>query len=145
LLVFWLTPNRFEIGEMSRSFFGKRNMKQCFLHLVSFARQILYIVGSWIIKTKKIFSLVGILTNLQRCRLQIGNLKSWYLCIKINLVIDPKVGCKTPSSLVEFIEINGNLRVGIWGLVLRKMKLLSVLLIEEKNLSNFNSDFFDWM
>ncbi len=54
------------------------------------------------------FSLVGILTNLWRCQLQIDNLEKLIFAIK-NWPSDPKASCKSTFSLIEFIEIDGSL------------------------------------
>jgi hypothetical protein len=67
-------------------------------------RHILCIVGSQI-KTKIIFSLVGIFTNLRRCCLQSNNLDK-IIFISKNWPNDPRVGCSSPSSLIELIEAN---------------------------------------
>jgi hypothetical protein len=75
-----------------------------FLTIGVLACQILGIVGSQI-ETKRIFSLVGILTNLRRCHLQSKNLEKLILWRRI----DCRVGCKSPSNLLELIEINVNL------------------------------------
>jgi hypothetical protein len=50
------------------------------------ALQILGIVGSQI-ETERIFSLVGIFTNLRKCRLLPNNLDKIILLIKVGLVI----------------------------------------------------------
>jgi hypothetical protein len=68
------------------------------------ACQILGIVGSRI-KTERIISLVEIFTNLRRCCLQSNNLDKRIFVSKI-LPNDPRVGCSSPSSLIEFIEVN---------------------------------------
>jgi hypothetical protein len=68
------------------------------------ACQILGIVGSQI-ETKRIFSLAGILTNLRRCHLQLENLENLIFVSK-NLPSDPRDGCKSPSNLVELIQID---------------------------------------
>ncbi len=66
------------------------------------ARQILGIVSSQI-ETELIFSLVGILTNLGRCCLQSKILEK-LIFLSQNWPNDPRLGCKTPSNFVEFIE-----------------------------------------
>jgi hypothetical protein len=71
------------------------------------ARQILRIVGSQI-KIEMIFSLVGILINLRRCPLQLENLEQLYF-VSNNWFNDHRVGCKSPSDLVEFIEMDEQL------------------------------------
>jgi hypothetical protein len=68
------------------------------------ACQILGIIGSQI-ETKIFFSLVGILTNLRRCRLQLENLENLIFVSK-NLPNDPRDGCKPPSNLVDLILID---------------------------------------
>ncbi len=75
-----------------------------FLTIGFLARQILSIVGSQI-KTKRIFSLVGILTNLRRCHLQSENLEILIFVSK-NWQSYPKDGCKSPFNLVELIQTN---------------------------------------
>ncbi len=49
--------------------------------------------------------MVGILTNLRRCRLQLNNLDK-IIFISKNQLNDPRVDCNSPSSLIEFIEAN---------------------------------------
>ncbi len=66
-------------------------------------QQILGIIGSQI-ETKCIFSLVGILTNLRWCKLQIDNLEK--LIFVYNLMILDKGG---PNNMVDFIEFETNL------------------------------------
>jgi len=56
------------------------------------------------LKQKEIF-LAGILTNLRRCHLQLKNLENLIFVSK-NLPNDPRNGCKLPSNLVEFIQID---------------------------------------
>jgi hypothetical protein len=60
--------------------------KSLFLTTAFLALQILGIVGSQI-ETERIFSLVGIFTNLRKCRLLPNNLDKIILLIKIGLVI----------------------------------------------------------
>ncbi len=54
------------------------------------------------LKHKFIF-LVGILTNLKRCCLQIKILKK-LIFINKNQPNDLRIGCKSPSNFLEFIE-----------------------------------------
>jgi hypothetical protein len=70
------------------------------------AKQILRIVG-FQIETKIIFFLIGILTGLRRC-LQSENLDKLIFVNKI-WPNDPRIGCKSPFSLIDFIETNANL------------------------------------
>jgi hypothetical protein len=81
---------------------GGKNMKTCFLHLVFVLKKILGIVG-YQIELEKIFSLVGILTNLMRCRLQ-SNFLNKLIFINKNWPNDSRIGYKSPSSLVDFVE-----------------------------------------
>jgi len=68
-------------------------------------RHILNIIGS-LIKTERIFLLVGIVTNLKKCHLQSDNLnKIIFLLVKIDLVILGWV-CSSRFSLIELIEAN---------------------------------------
>jgi Holliday junction resolvase len=62
----------------------------------------LRIVGSQI-ETKGIFSLARIFTNLRRCRLQIENLEKLIFFNK-KWPSDPRIGCKSPSNLLEFLK-----------------------------------------
>jgi hypothetical protein len=71
------------------------------------AWQILGIVESQI-ETKRIFSLVGILTNLKRYKLQSKNLKN-LIFVNKNWPSDPRIGSKSLSSLIEFIDMDRNL------------------------------------
>jgi hypothetical protein len=64
--------------------------------------QILGIVG-FQIETERIFSLVGILTNLKRCHVQLDNLNK-IIFVSKNWPSDLRVGCSSPSSLIELIE-----------------------------------------
>jgi hypothetical protein len=65
-------------------------------------QQIVRIVGSQI-KTRRIFSLASIFTNLRRCHLWKENLEKFIFDNK-NWPNDARVGCESPSDLVEFIE-----------------------------------------
>jgi hypothetical protein len=71
------------------------------------AWQILGVVG-FQIETKIIFSLVGILTNLRRCHLQIDNLKN-LIFVNRNWLNGPIIGCKSPSNSMEFLEMDVDL------------------------------------
>ncbi len=71
------------------------------------AQQILGIVGSQI-ETKRIFSLVGIFTNLRRYHLQTENLEKLIFVSK-NWPNDAKFGCKSSSDLVKFIVMDEQL------------------------------------
>jgi len=53
-------------------------------------------------ETKRIFSLVGIIINLRTCHLQTKKFK----LIFVNKIWfnDPKIGCKSPSNLLDFLE-----------------------------------------
>jgi hypothetical protein len=76
--------------------------------LVGFcARQILKIVGSQI-EIEIIFSLVGILTSLRRCYLQSIFLNKLIFVGK-HWPNDSRIGCKSPFSLIDFIENDLNL------------------------------------
>jgi hypothetical protein len=77
-----------------------------------FARQILDIVGSWI-EIERIFSLVGILTNLRRCHLQLDTLDKIIFVTNI-WPSDPRVCCSSPSSLIKLIEANLALEEEYW-------------------------------
>ncbi len=79
----------------------------CFL-----AWQILEIVGSQI-KIEKIFSLASILTNLRKRHLQLENLEILNIFSK-NWTHDARVGCKSPSDLVKFIEMDEQLEKELW-------------------------------
>ncbi len=46
------------------------------------------------------FSLVGVFTNLKRCKLQLDNLKKLVLMSK-NWPNDARVGCKAPNNLIK--------------------------------------------
>jgi len=69
--------------------------------------QILKIVG-FQIETKRIFSLVGILFNLRRYRIQLENLEK-LIFVNKNWPNDYRVGCKSPSNLLELSGIDANL------------------------------------
>jgi hypothetical protein len=71
------------------------------------ARQILTIVG-FQIETKRIFSLVGILTSFRRCCLQLIFLDK-LIFVNKNWPNDRRIGCKSPSSLIDLIESDFNL------------------------------------
>jgi hypothetical protein len=63
----------------------------------------------WITNRDKfIFSLASILTNLRKCHLQLENLEKLNFVSK-NWPHDARVGCKSPSNLVEFIEMDEQL------------------------------------
>jgi hypothetical protein len=71
------------------------------------AKKLLGIVG-YQIELEKIFSLVGILTSLKRCCLQSKSLDKLMFNNKI-WPNDPRIGCKSSSRLVDFVETNLNL------------------------------------
>jgi hypothetical protein len=71
------------------------------------AWKILEIVGSHI-EIEKIFSLACILTNLRKCLLQSKNLNKLNFVNK-NWPNDARVGCKSPSDLLKFIEMDEQL------------------------------------
>jgi len=76
---------------------------EAMLNIVGFlACQILNIVGSQI-DTIRIFSLTCIFTNLSICCLQSNNLEFIFFVNK-NWPSDLRVGCKSPSNLVELIQ-----------------------------------------
>jgi hypothetical protein len=63
----------------------------------------------WITNRNRfLFSLVGILSNLRRCCLQLENLEKLFFVSK-NWSNDAIVSCKSPSDLVEFIEMDEQL------------------------------------
>ncbi len=66
-------------------------------------------VAGFQIEIKIFFSLVGILTNLRRCRLQIENLKK-LIFVNKNWPNDPRIGYKFPSNLMEFLEKDVDLK-----------------------------------
>ncbi len=72
------------------------------------AKQILGIVGSQI-EIEKIFSLARILTSLRRCHLQSKFLDKLIFVSK-NWPHDPRISCKSPFSLANFIENDLNLK-----------------------------------
>jgi hypothetical protein len=61
------------------------------------------------VETQRIFSLNNILTNLKGCQLQLENFKN-LIFVNKNWLNDPRIGCKTSSNLVEFIETNVDLK-----------------------------------
>jgi hypothetical protein len=71
------------------------------------AKQILGIFESQI-ETKRISPLVGILISLKRCHLQSKKLEI-LIFVNKNWPNDHKIGCKSPSSLVDLIETDLNL------------------------------------
>lgn len=74
-------------------------------HNIDFlAWQILGIVG-WKIKTKMIFSIAHIFTNLKICHLQSKNLEKLIFANK-NWLNDERIGCKYCNDLVKFIEMD---------------------------------------
>jgi hypothetical protein len=60
------------------------------------------------IEIKMIFSLVGILMNLKRCRLHIDNLNK-LIFISKNWPNDPRLSCSLPFNLIELIEVDVSL------------------------------------
>jgi hypothetical protein len=70
------------------------------------ARQIWEIVG-FQIEIERIFSSIGILTSLKRCHLQSKKLDK-LIFVNKNWPNDPRIGCKSTLSLVDFIETNLN-------------------------------------
>ncbi len=71
------------------------------------ACQIFGVVG-FQIETKRFFSLVGIFTNLRGCHLQTENLEK-LIFVNKNWRNDARIGCKSPSNLVEFLEKDVNI------------------------------------
>jgi len=61
-----------------------------------------------LIEIARIFSLVGTLTNLKRCTLQIDNLDKLIFLNK-NWPNDPRVGSYLPCNLIELIEVDASL------------------------------------
>ncbi len=53
--------------------------------------------------------MAGILTNLRRCHLQTENLEK-LIFVNKNWPNDLKIGCKSPSNLVEFLEKDVDLK-----------------------------------
>jgi hypothetical protein len=77
-------------------------------HAVGFCvRQILRIV-EFQIEIERIFSLIGILTSFRKCCLQLKNLDNLIFVSK-NWPNDPRIGCKSPFNLIDFIESDINL------------------------------------
>jgi hypothetical protein len=72
-----------------------------------FSCQILEIIDSQI-ETKRIFSLIRILTNLRGCHLQLEKLEKLNFVNK-NWPNDCRVGCKSLSNFLEHIGIDGDL------------------------------------
>ncbi len=72
-----------------------------------FVHQILGIIG-FQVKTERNFSLVGIFTNLRRCRLQLDNLDKLIFVSK-NLPSDLRVSGSSPFSLIKLIEVDATL------------------------------------
>jgi len=66
------------------------------------------------IKSEILFSLVGIITSLRRCRLQSKNLEN-LIFVNKNWPNDPRIGCKSPSSWVKFIENDLYYFLNVWG------------------------------
>ncbi len=75
-----------------------------FLTIRFLAQQILGIVGSQI-EIEMIFYLTEILTNLKKCCLQIENLEKLIFVSK-NWPNDLRIGCKSPSNVLEFLEMD---------------------------------------
>ncbi len=61
---------------------------------------------------KEFFFLIGIFTNFWRCKFQWEILKK-LIFINKNWPNDPRIYCKSPSSLVEFMEMDGDLEKGL--------------------------------
>jgi hypothetical protein len=80
--------------------------------IVRFLAQKFWVLLDLKLKQKIFFSLVGILTNLKRCCLQIENWKKLIFVNKIWLN-NPRIGCKSPSNLVEFLEKDINIEKGL--------------------------------
>ncbi len=65
------------------------------------------IVGSQI-EIEKIFSFAGSFTDLMKCCLQTKNLKK-LIFMKKSWPNDSRIGCKSSSHLLEFLEMDINL------------------------------------
>ncbi len=72
------------------------------------AKQILGIVGSQF-EMERIFSLVRIFTSHKECLLQSKNLDN-LIFVNTNWPNDLRIGCKSPSSLVELFETHVDLK-----------------------------------
>ncbi len=57
---------------------------------------------------ERIFSLVGIFTSHKECHLKSKNLDK-LIFVNTNWPNDPRIGCKSPSSLVELFETHVDL------------------------------------
>jgi hypothetical protein len=73
------------------------------------ARQIFDVVIRSQIETKRFFSLIGIFINIMRCRLQIKILEK-LIFVNKNWPNDTRIGCKSPSNLLESVERDVNLK-----------------------------------
>ncbi len=72
-----------------------------------FIWQIFRIVGSQI-EIERIIFLANIFTNLKGCCLQLENLDKLIFDSK-NWLNDARIGCKSPSDLVEFVDMDEQL------------------------------------
>jgi len=72
------------------------------------AQWILGIVGSQI-EIEMIFSLARIFTNLKRCCLQTKKILKM-IFVNNNWFNDPRIGCKSPSNLLEFLQRDMDLK-----------------------------------
>jgi len=91
--------------------------------------QILRIVGSQI-EIEKIFCLVRILTSFRRCCLQPKNLDK-LIFVNKNWFNDPRIGCKSPSSLIELIETNVILKEELeeFEIIFEKVEVIEFLIL----------------
>jgi hypothetical protein len=112
-------------------------------------RQILGVVGFQI--ETMFFSLVEIFINRKRCHLQIVNLEKLIFANK-NWPNDPRIGCKSPSNLLEFLERDVNLEVELeefegelkWMKLLKCKISINKILFIVKNLFVTMFAFFHW-
>jgi hypothetical protein len=80
-----------------------RQKHEAMFPTIRFLTQIfLGVVGSQI-EVERIFSLIGIFIDLRRCHLQTENLEK-LIFVNKNWSNEPRIGCKSPSNLVEFLE-----------------------------------------
>ncbi len=93
------------------------------------------------IEIERIFSLAQILTNLRRCRLELDNLNKIFFVSK-NWPSDPRVGCSSPSSLIELIEVDLVLEEELIEVDLAlEEKSIEVDLALEEELEQYESEF----
>ncbi len=100
-----------DVKNIKCHFQWRQKHKTMFLIIGFLNHQILWIIESQI-EMKRFFSLVGMLTILTRCHLQLDNL-NFLIFLRTNWSNYLKVGCKSPFRFLKLIAIDVELEVQV--------------------------------